>query len=68
MGKRNERVKENVHDGEHAVEREKRTARREKRRREDDIDMGKDTLKRTGVVWIERGRGTGCTWTMIRAS
>ena len=28
----------------------------------------KTRLKRTGVVWIERGRGTGCTWTMIRAS
>ncbi len=59
MGKRNERVKENVHDGEHAVEREKKTARREKRRREDDIDMGKDTTQedrcRLDRAWTGHG-------------
>ena len=59
MGKRNERVKENVHDGEHAVEREKKTARREKQRREDDIDMGKDTTQedrcRLDRAWTGHG-------------
>ena len=58
-------MKENVHDGEHAVEREKKTARREKRRREDDIDMGKDTTQEDRCRLDRAWTGTGCTWTMI---